>query len=520
MKAAKSISAIALLLSIVLLYGCSNILNISDKTNSTYYKIDSISKNAEYYSSVDISGDNILFLTYKGTDDYLLSVYNAEKNKVSAEITLNNCGLDNITEAKFSNENEIIIYDDTSEKAVAYDLGLNKTGNADYIPDFNTDDIPKSDLFTDNFDFKNNFAVSRSENKTVCVFYDEPETFYVNDNDNSAFIDEYNKKILKLRYTDNDSVVMISVDDYKNGVSSNTLKFNEINNLSVNIQFGKLSDKYAVFILTNSNERTGGAVSIPYIWKYNEDSKSNKINLSVKTKEDFDKDNKNIIKKINDAYSIEVKVDEVIEDYWFNETEYGVNALQLNSILTDIDKYLALFPDGFVNEIYSYNQQSNGIKMNIVKRIEGISAYAVDFNEDMIIVYGYDDFCKGVFFHEFMHLIDNRISDFYTENYNSDFYDEWRRLNPKDFEYIGDEYKNIDFGDYEEYFISNYAVSDMTEDTADTFRYLCENTQTDKKEKHSNNVSKKIELLCKAIRSAYPSAANENELYWESLLNK
>ncbi|MDE5671655.1 MAG: hypothetical protein K2I14_09400 [Eubacterium sp.] len=520
MKAAKSISAIALLLSIVFLCGCSNILSILNKDNSAYYKITSISKHAEYYSSIDISGDNILFLTYKGTEDYLLSVYNAEKNKVCAKITLDDCGLDNITEAKFSNENEIIIYDDTNEKAVAYDLDLNKKGDAEYITDFNIDDIPKSDLFSDNFDFKSNYAVSHTENKSVCVFYDEPETFYVNDNDNSSFIDEYDKKIFKLSYTDNDSEIIISVEDYKNGVSSSTLKFNGLDNLSVNIQFGKLNDKYAVFILTNSNDQTGGTVSTPYIWKYNENSKNNKINLSVKTKEDFDKDNENIIKEVNDTYAIRINVDEVIEDYWFNETEYGVNALQLNSILTDIEKYLALFPDGFVNEIYSYNQQSSGIKMNIVKRIEGISAYAVDFNEDMMIVFGYDDFCKGVFFHEFMHLIDNRISDFYTENYHSDFYDEWCRLNPKDFEYIGDEYRNIDFKDYKEYFISDYAVSDMAEDAADTFRYLCENTQTDEKDKYSENVNKKIELLCKAIRSAYPSAANEDELYWEKLLNK
>lgn len=520
MKKAKSISAITLLLSIIFLCGCSNITNILNKNNSAHYEITSISKNAEYYSSIDISEDNILFLTYKGTEDYLLSVYNAEKNKVTAQTNLSDCGLDNVTEAVFGNENEIIVYDNIDEKAIAYDLCLNKKGDADYVSDLNIEDAPKSELLTEEFDFRNGYAVSQTENKTICVFYDEPGKFYISNSGNSDFIDEYDKKILKLNHTENDREIMISVDDYKNGVSSNTLKFNGLNKLSVNIQFGKISDKYAVFVLTNTNVQTDGAVSIPYIWKYNDDSMNNQLDLSVKTKEDFNKDNENIIKEINDTYAIKVNIDEVIEDYWVNETEYGINALQLNSILSDINTYLALFPDGFVNEIYSYDKNNDGIKFDIVKRIEGISAYAVDFNEDMMIVFGYHDFCKGVFFHEFMHLIDNRISDFYTENYHSDFYGEWCSLNPNDFEYIDDEYRNIDSEDYNEYFISNYATSDMVEDTADTFRYLCENADSDDKENISNNVGKKIELLCKAIRSAYPSAANEKELYWEKALNK
>ena len=235
---------------------------------------------------------------------------------VTAQTNLSDCGLDNVTEAVFGNENEIIVYDNIDEKAIAYDLCLNKKGDADYVSDLNIEDAPKSELLTEEFDFRNGYAVSQTENKTICVFYDEPGKFYISNSGNSDFIDEYDKKVLKLNYTENDREIIISVDDYKNGVSSNTLKFNGLNKLSVNIQFGKISDKYAVFVLTNTNVQTDGAVSIPYIWKYNDDSMNNQLDLSVKTKEDFNKDNENIIKEINDTYAIKVNIDEVIEDYW------------------------------------------------------------------------------------------------------------------------------------------------------------------------------------------------------------
>ncbi len=126
MKKAKSISAITLLFIHYFLCGCSNITNILNKTIQHIMKSLLFQKNAEYYSSIDISEDNILFLTYKGTEDYLLSVYNAEKNKVTAQTNLSDCGLDNVTEAVFGNENEIIVYDNIDEKAIAYDLCLNK----------------------------------------------------------------------------------------------------------------------------------------------------------------------------------------------------------------------------------------------------------------------------------------------------------------------------------------------------------------------------------------------------------
>lgn len=523
MKKAKALLAAVLAVSVIFLCGCSNISDILNKNNSGYYEITAVSKNASNYASVDICEDNVVFITYKGTDGYLLSVYNAENNRISASVSLDDCGLEHAANAKFKNENEIVIYDDFAEKAVSYDLNLNKTGETDYTPDSDMENVPQSELLTNDFDYKDEYAVRYSANKTTCVFYDETDKFYINDNDSSNFIDTHNKSVLKSVCSEKDNIFTVGVDNYKDGVRINEIKFNKQNGLSDNIQLGKLNDKYAVFILETTNDFTGGIVSTPYIWKYQDNPANEKLELSVKSEKDITDDNNSIIGDIKDSYNIRITCDEVIEGFYENETEYGVNALELNTVLTGISRYLKLFPDGFVKEIYDYDPYFSGLKINIVKSIENINAYAIDnMGDHMLIVFSYYGFGDnaGVFFHEFMHLIDGRISDYYLKNYNSDFYDEWCRLNPKDFEYANRDAREPEFEYNESYFISDYATTDMLEDAADTFRYLCENAENGVKNDYEGNLNKKIELLCKAIRAAYPSAAKEAELYWEKPLNK
>ncbi|MDE6110660.1 MAG: hypothetical protein K2F65_01955, partial [Eubacterium sp.] len=190
MKKAKSVIAIVLVFSIVFLCGCSNIAAILNKIDSDYYEVTAISEEATSYSSVDVSGDNVLFLTYSGVDSYVLFVYDVKKNKIAAKSSLDDCGLETITYAKFTSENEITVYDGGNEKAVAYDLALNKTGNAEYQSEFfDVDNAPKSDLFNNEFDCRNNFAVCYDENKTTSIFYDDVDKCFINNNDNSNFID-------------------------------------------------------------------------------------------------------------------------------------------------------------------------------------------------------------------------------------------------------------------------------------------------------------------------------------------
>lgn len=531
MRKAKSILAIFLVFSIVFLCGCSNISAILNKIDSDYYEITAISKNAESYSAVDVSGDNILFLTYSGIDKCVLFVYNVQKNKVIAKSTLDDSGLETITKAEFTSENEIMVYDDINEKAVAYDLALNKTGNAEYQREyFDSDNLPQSDLITGEFDHRDNYAVCYDENKTTCIFYDDVNKCFIINNDNTNFIDDYDKSILKSGYIEDDKFFTVSIDNYKDAVNSGEIRFEAEKGLSQNVTFGKMNDRYAVFVLEISNDNTGGMMSVPYIWKYNKNPLNAKLDLTIRSKAEINEENEKIIKDIKNKYNIRVTCGEVIEGYHEDETEYSINPLEQNTMLKNLSECLPLLPDGFIKELYDYNEMVSGLRINLVKSIDSIDAYVVDYLEEMTVVFGYYSLRQGtgVFFHEFMHLIDNRLTDYYWENYGYDFYDEWCKLNPKDFEYLGDEYHDADD---KKYFVSNYATKNMEEDTADTLRYLCEKVEygndeeegygeDDTEEKYGENVIKKTELLCKAIREAFPSAANAEELYWEKGLNK
>ena len=175
-----------------------------------------------------------------------------------------------------------------------------------------------------------------------------------------------------------------------------------------------------------------------------------------------------------------------------------------------------------------------GLKIDLVKNIDSVSAYVVDYFEEPYVVFSYFSLREvpGVFFHELMHLMDDRLTYYYQEHYGHDFYDEWCALNPEEFEYMAEKDRDPSFEHDTNYFISSYATSDMVEDTADTMRYLCEKVDSEvvyaegygeddvEEEKYGENVNKKIELLCKAIREAFPSVANEKELYWEKALDK
>ena len=536
MKKAKSIIAVLLVFSIVFLCGCSNISAILNKIESDYYEVTAISEEVSDYTAVEISGDNVLFLAYSGVDSHVLFVYDAKKNKVTAKSTLDDCGLETVTRAGFTNENEITVYDDVNEKAVSCDLTLNKIGDAKYEPEyFDSENAPESELFNNEFDRKQNYAVCYDMDKTTSVFYDDVNKCYINKNDNSIFIDECNKSIMKSSYVDDDKFFVVAVDNYEDGVKTNEIKFEAQADLIQNVLFGKINEEYAVFVLEISNDKTGGAQSIPYIWKYNEHPTNEKLDLTVKSTSDFAEENEKLIEDIKSTYDIKLAYgEETKDDCDSYPTEFDLTVLELNIMLTNLKDCLALLPNGFIKELYDYNDMITGLKINLVKNIDSVSAYVVDIFEEPYIVFSYFSLrdVPGVFFHELMHLIDDRLTDYYEKAYGYDFYDEWCKLNPDDFEYMQEKDRDPDFEHDTNYFVSSYATNNMVEDTADTLRYLCEKVDSEvvyaegygeddvEEEKLGENVSKKIELLCKAIREAFPSTANAEELYWEKALDK
>ncbi|MCH5316947.1 MAG: hypothetical protein J1E05_03120 [Eubacterium sp.] len=520
MRKLRPILAVIVALSILLLSGCADIQALFSNTDSDFYEIKAISDKAEIYNSIDISGDNILLLTASGIENYKLTVYDAKNNKITAEVILNDCPLDFIAGAKFKSENEIIVYDDGNDDAVIYDLALNQTGTTEYVNTDNYDSAPESGLLNDSFSFYDTYAYFNQGDNCYFLFYDDPESVYVFDGTDETIYCADGKNLFTEEVTyskENDSSsATVYVKDVESGLCVNKMELEDIpGDLFNNILASAISDKYVCFANHVSNNNTGGSETALYLWKYAESPTNEKIEIKSMTESELLEDNERMISELHGTYGINVYPNKKpITGY---DVELGVPPIRINNALTQLSACLALFPENFIQEIYKDAEYVNNFNIYIVDYIDGATAFAIDFLEDYEICFdSRGGFSKTVVFHELMHLIDNRIITYYEEN-GKDFISEWKKLNPADFEY-GSE---VDYDNPEEHFVSFYAMTTIDEDLADTFQTMYEAYifEGDHRLKDYEHVKKKAVLLCEAIREAFPSMANADEVCWEKYID-
>lgn len=522
MRKLKQISALLLVFVILLFSGCANIeaiLGSFGGNDSDFYEVTALSQKATQYASIDILNDNILFLTSSDIEAYELTLYDVQKDRIIAEASLADCPLEYIYGAKFISENEIVVFDEYNQKAISYDFNLNKIGEVDYEPEYDYDTAPRTDLMNDRFSYMDSYAYAYENDRIYLIFYDMIEDVYVYGNYDKNILDEYDQKLLvdEFLYTDEFDVksITLSIEDFKNKVTVNELLIdNPENGYYIDIPTTALSDKYACFVKCIINDRTGAEKYIPYIWKYTKNQINRPIEIGKMTEGDFNQENARFISEIKNKYGISIKVNEPAELSFYDE-EYNASPFEVYIVLSQLSECLDLFPDNFVKEIYD-REYVDEFNIHIVQNIWGANAYANGFTSVYEIVFCSSGFSKGIVFHELMHLIDNTIYDYYYDH-DMDFYDMWTALNPDGFEYYSEEDYEID----EDYFASYYAMTNIDEDMAETFQYMYEAYQYDDEHRFGDyeHVNEKAALLCKAIRNAFPSMANVDEVCWEKYVN-
>jgi len=119
-------------------------------------------------------------------------------------------------------------------------------------------------------------------------------------------------------------------------------------------------------------------------------------------------------------------------------------------------------------------------------------------------------------YHELCHLIDTQV---FSE---SNAYDEWDRLNPRDFEYDYDYLTNLErtsqeyLQDHCRSFIDMYSMSFPKEDRARIMEYAM--TEGNEHLFRSPMLQAKLALLCIGIREAFQLENCEDPLPWEQYL--
>lgn len=207
-------------------------------------------------------------------------------------------------------------------------------------------------------------------------------------------------------------------------------------------------------------------------------------------------------------------------DYAFT-AEYRVD--KTNWALEDLKATLEAFPEGFLTKL---RQDWEDLTVCIVDTIQGTaesgsldSAEGLQFQNGshfyIALAPKEEDSLKHTLFHEFSHLIDNRVLT------KTGAYDNWNDLNPQDFAYSLD--LNADMTPYkalltgpDRVFIDNYAMTFPAEDRARIFECAC--TSGNEEDFASPILQAKLQRICTGIRQAFDLEDAPERFLWEQYL--
>lgn len=207
-------------------------------------------------------------------------------------------------------------------------------------------------------------------------------------------------------------------------------------------------------------------------------------------------------------------------DYVF-AAEYRVD--KTNWALEDLKATLEAFPEGFLTKL---RQDWEDLTVCIVDTIQGTaesgsldSAEGLQFQNGshfyIALAPKEEDSLKHTLFHEFSHLIDNRVLT------KTGAYDNWNDLNPQDFAYSLD--LNADMTPYkalltgpDRVFIDNYAMTFPAEDRARIFECAC--TSGNEEDFASPILQAKLQRICTGIRQAFDLENVPERFLWEQYL--
>ncbi len=207
-------------------------------------------------------------------------------------------------------------------------------------------------------------------------------------------------------------------------------------------------------------------------------------------------------------------------DYAFT-AEYRVD--KTNWALEDLKATLEAFPEGFLTKL---RQDWEDLTVCIVDTIQGTAeSSSLDSAEGLQFQNGShfyialapkeEDSLKHTLFHEFSHLIDNRVLT------KTGAYDNWNDLNPQDFAYSLDlkadmtPYKALLTGP-DRVFIDNYAMTFPAEDRARIFECAC--TSGNEEDFVSPILQAKLQRICTGIRQGFDLEDAPERFLWEQYL--
>ena len=192
-------------------------------------------------------------------------------------------------------------------------------------------------------------------------------------------------------------------------------------------------------------------------------------------------------------------------------------------MLMDMETFFDALPPGFMTELHdgvpavpepegSRIIPGGKIRIFLVQEIVGATA-ALTSMDKMTVCFGAWEYERGTLYHEFMHVMDARIlTTLAAQGRNWD--KEWAALSPA--QAYDPNYSNKSV--ISQYFVSDYAHTEVSEDKAETFMFLCESSEPLSKAswyKVHPKIQAKVTFLIQTIREVFPSVQAVERAFWE-----
>ena len=265
---------------------------------------------------------------------------------------------------------------------------------------------------------------------------------------------------------------------------------------------------------------------------------------------------------LSEAYDIQVVIDEEVSEYVEKTTEgrdsveYEIVPLEPDDtiwpVLTTMDRVLGTYPEGFFSQLRD-EFYPNGLTVCLVEDIKGVDdsttvgkahGLTIGRDENTVIVYIDSDEAEieETIYHEFCHVIDDRISRILAHGTWNDYYkvsEHWSTLNPEGFSYDEsyDAYNNytgneelpaLEYTKYaydagaiemdDIYFIDLYATTYELEDHARIMEYACARKTFASLD--SEHIQAKLKYLSEYIRYYFDDSTWPETVVWEQALIK
>ena len=480
---------------------------------------------------------------------YTINIINPKNARVKKSIEVKDCPIENYLGIKFDGEGNIVAYNEYEKKCVTYSPDLKEVSKVKNYEHIEYNERAKNNVFfDDSFSCFESFAYDYNEydkaNRVAgYMFYDDNENIYLSNKERFSPNCGYDRRILGSLIEDKiQSSEELRIYDFSTSTVINKIKtpaYGEKRSASSGISFLRDGSAF-ISVFDFPTEETEGAESAEeiyynhyYIWNYSLDAQNTPFEVKKRSPEALEEENEALCREFNESYGIDVHLNEANQYTLDNDEIYALELdatpYKLYSTLIGMKSFFDALPDGFVKETYTGMEhiEVEGFDIYIGSRVKGYpNAYANRWNEKFQIAIGAYTFSVATFAHEYMHIIDARLDDLYWEE-GLDIL--WSEYNPKGFEYLGyqennpESWEKIDFSKHENDFVSFYAMSEATEDRADTFSSLFTFTADEYSEKpywykENTPAAKKALFLCKSIRKAFPCMKNAPVQPWEEAL--